>query len=58
MKVCLKCGMLEHRDLILWMGGSVGMLEIANLSLDEPTLEAHILSSGDNNKGRSNVAEQ
>ena len=26
---------------------SVGMLEIANHSLDEPTLEAHILSSGD-----------
>ena len=45
-------------DLILWMGVLiVGMLESAKLSLDEPTLEAHILFSGDNNEGINNATE-
>lgn len=37
--------------------GSVDILEIANLSLDEPTLETVIFSSGDNNEGRNNATE-
>ena len=36
---------------------SVDMLEIANLSLDKPTLEAHILSSDDNNEATNNATE-
>jgi hypothetical protein len=33
------------------------MLEIANISLDEPTLETVILSFGENNEIRSNITE-
>ena len=37
--------------------GSVGMLEITDLSLNESTLEIVILSSGDNNEGWDNATE-
>ena len=37
--------------------GRVSMLEILNLSLDEPASETIILSSGDNNESRSNNTE-
>ena len=38
--------------------GSIGILELANLSLDKPILEASILSSGANHEGINNEVAQ